>query len=150
MNKPWKVILAFLGVFLAGAVFGGFISLRVARSHDFRPSAMDKFTPMLLHRFSDRLELTTEQLEKIRTIVAATEAELRRLRSSGFKETVAVAENMNEQIAKVLTPAQVIKLDELKREMRERWRRDRPGRNPEGGRLPPPPPGVLDNAPPES
>ena len=31
MNKPWKVILAFLGVFLAGAVFGGFLSLGVAR-----------------------------------------------------------------------------------------------------------------------
>ena len=31
MDKPWKVILAFLGVFVAGAVFGGFFSLGVGR-----------------------------------------------------------------------------------------------------------------------
>ena len=30
MEQPWKVIFAFLGVFVAGAVFGGFFSLRVA------------------------------------------------------------------------------------------------------------------------
>jgi Spy/CpxP family protein refolding chaperone len=148
MNKPWKVILAFFGVFLAGAVFGGFVSLRVARSHDFRSAAMDKFTPMLLRRFADRLELTPEQLVKIRPIVTATEVELRRLRNSGFKETIAVAESMNEQIAKVLTPGQLSKLEELKMEMRERWRRERPARNIEGGRLPPPPPGDSDEPPP--
>lgn len=28
MDKPWKVICAFVGVFIAGAVFGGFFTLR--------------------------------------------------------------------------------------------------------------------------
>ncbi len=28
MDKPWKVISAFVGVFIAGAVFGGFFTLR--------------------------------------------------------------------------------------------------------------------------
>ncbi|PAW67545.1 MAG: hypothetical protein B9S34_05085 [Opitutia bacterium Tous-C1TDCM] len=28
MEKPWKVIAAFIGVFIAGAIFGGFFSLR--------------------------------------------------------------------------------------------------------------------------
>jgi hypothetical protein len=31
MDKPWKVILAFLGVFVAGAIFGGFFSLGIGR-----------------------------------------------------------------------------------------------------------------------
>jgi hypothetical protein len=31
MDKPWKVVLAFLGVFIAGAVFGGFFSLGLGR-----------------------------------------------------------------------------------------------------------------------
>ena len=31
MEKPWKVILAFLGVFVAGAVFGGFFSIGIGR-----------------------------------------------------------------------------------------------------------------------
>lgn len=30
MDKPWKVIFAFVGVFIAGAVFGGFFTLRTA------------------------------------------------------------------------------------------------------------------------
>ena len=28
MEKPWKVILAFVSVFIAGAIFGGVFSLR--------------------------------------------------------------------------------------------------------------------------
>lgn len=31
MDKPWKVLFAFLGVFVAGAVFGGLLALRVDR-----------------------------------------------------------------------------------------------------------------------
>lgn len=30
MDKPWKVICAFVGVFIAGAVFGGFFTLRTS------------------------------------------------------------------------------------------------------------------------
>lgn len=30
MDKPWKVILAFVGVFMAGAVFGGIFTLRAS------------------------------------------------------------------------------------------------------------------------
>ncbi len=30
MDKPWKVILAFVGVFMAGAVFGGLFTLRAS------------------------------------------------------------------------------------------------------------------------
>lgn len=37
MEKPWKVIAAFLGVFVAGAVFGGLFSARAAK----RPVVMN-------------------------------------------------------------------------------------------------------------
>lgn len=30
MDKPWKVVFAFVGVFIAGAVFGGFFTLRTS------------------------------------------------------------------------------------------------------------------------
>lgn len=33
MNNPWKVILAFVGVFIAGAVFGGLFTLRASGIH---------------------------------------------------------------------------------------------------------------------
>jgi hypothetical protein len=31
MDKPWKVVLAFVGVFIAGAVFGGFFAVGIGR-----------------------------------------------------------------------------------------------------------------------
>jgi len=138
MNKPWKVILAFLGVFLAGAVFGGLLVLRAARNHDMKSAAMDRFTTMVLTRYSNRLALTSEQKEIIRPIVMKAEGELRRVRNAGFKETVAIAEKMNEEVAKVLTPEQAGKLQKLRKEMSERWKRDRAKRN--GGPPRPPPP----------
>ena len=32
MDKPWKVIFAFVGVFIAGAVFGGLLALRIGKA----------------------------------------------------------------------------------------------------------------------
>lgn len=156
MNKPWKVILVFLGVFLAGAVFGGFVSIRLARHwfrDSFRPPAMEQFVPMILRKYSARLELTPGQLEQIRPIVRSADEELHRLRRNNFAATIAVAEKMNADIAALLTPEQQQKLQEMKEEWRERWKLDRLRRNRERNSPPPaegrpgdaPPPG---NAPP--
>ena len=150
MNKPWKVILAFTGVFLAGAVIGGVVTLRFVREmvRDFRP--MDRFEPLLMKRYASRLELTEEQREQVREIVRTTEKELRRLRGEGFKEAVSAGEKMNAQIEQILTPEQRVRLEELKQEMRERWkeqrkirlmRPDRPMGDGPPGMPPPPPPG---------
>ena len=43
MEKPWKVIVAFVGVFIAGSVFGGLLALRLhqrERAPRFAPAAM--------------------------------------------------------------------------------------------------------------
>lgn len=130
MNRPWKVILAFLGVFVAGAVFGGFLSLRMARNFIDKarlrgPAPMEQFTPQIFKRLSARLELTDDQKEKIRPIIKQADEELRRLRQTGTREAIAVAERMHEQVAGLLTAAQLQKLETMKREMRERWTRDR-------------------------
>jgi Spy/CpxP family protein refolding chaperone len=149
MNRPWKVILAFAGVFVAGAVFGGFLSLRFAPERMGmmrlqRATPMEQFTPQIFKRLSQRLDLTVEQKEKIRPIIRQADAEMRRLRLTGARDAIAVAENMHEQVAALLTPAQLKKLDDLKREMRERWARDRQqrwGDRSGPGGPPPPTPG---------
>jgi len=148
MNQPWKVSLAFAGVFVAGAVFGGFLSLRLAPERMGmmrlqRATPMEQFTPQIFKRLSQRLELTAEQKEKIRPIIKQADAELRRLRLTGARDAIAVAERMHEQVAALLTPAQLRELDALKREMRERWAKERQQRWGEraGPGGPPPPPG---------
>lgn len=144
MNKPWKVILTFLGVFLAGAVFGGFLSLRLLPHFRPAPPAQpgqprgpggEQFSLQVFRRLSDRLELTAEQKEKLRPIIKETDTEMRRLRTANFRESMALAEQMHEKIAAILTPAQLAKLEAMRKEMRERWTKDRQQR---WGDRPPP------------
>jgi len=42
MNAPWKVIAAFLGVFIAGAIFGGVFTLRVSTSRATVPPSGER------------------------------------------------------------------------------------------------------------
>ncbi|MCC6414531.1 MAG: hypothetical protein IT582_01280 [Opitutaceae bacterium] len=125
MNKTWKVIVAFLGVFIAGGVIGGVLSLRLVREHARERRTMDRFEPMAMKRYVERLGLTDEQRARVREIVRATDTELRRLRGEGFKATVAAGEEMNTRIEQLLTAEQKVRLEKIKQEMRERWRRER-------------------------
>ena len=108
---------------------------------------MDQFSLQIMKRFSNRLDLTAEQKEKLRPIIKQADADLRRLRQTGARDAIALAERMHEQVAEILTAEQLTKLEQMKRDMRERWQRERqqrwgerppPGSRP--GPLPPPPP----------
>jgi len=150
MNKPWKVIVAFLGVFVFGAVFGGFLSLRMAprfidNARPRGPAPLEQFSPQMFKRLADRLELTAEQKEKIRPILRQTEEEMRKVRQSGMRESMAVADRMHDQVAALLTAEQKTKLETLKRELRERWNKDRQRRM---GERPPGAPGPRDEGAP--
>lgn len=47
MDKPWKVVFAFIGVFVAGAVFGGLLALRVGHvMNERRIERRDRETAM--------------------------------------------------------------------------------------------------------
>lgn len=146
MNRTWKVVLAFVGVFVSGAVFGGFLSLRLAREQpgggdEGRRPPVNQFVPMILHRYAERLELTAEQREKIRPIMRAAEEELRLLRRENFGRSMTVADGMNEKISALLTPEQREKLAAMKQEWRERWQHERSRRLRDREAPPPPPPG---------
>ena len=73
MNKPWVVILAFLGVFAAGTVSGTLLGARYGRQifPRSRPSG-GNYSTQLMQRFSEQLNLTADQTEKIRPIVDKT------------------------------------------------------------------------------
>ena len=150
MDKPWKVISAFVGVFIAGSIFGGLLALRFDLSrHGMtkRPSAHDgPVLPQLMQRFVERLDLTLEQREQLRPVMERAGEDLRRLRQSGFRETGVVLERLQQDVARVLTPEQRVKLEKMREEMRARIHRERdrgprPERrgNPPGGSMPPPP-----------
>lgn len=142
MSTIWKISLAFLGVFAAGAVFGVFFAQWLVRPApaDVAPPRAERpadgqFAVMILKRLSQRLDLTPEQEAAIRPIVAQADQEMRRLRRESFRESLAVAERMHTEVATILTEAQRRQLEQMKQAMRERWAQDRQRRWGEG---PPP------------
>ncbi|HWA88225.1 MAG TPA: hypothetical protein VG710_18505 [Opitutus sp.] len=138
MEKPWKVIVAFIGVFVAGGIFGAALTLRWAehahRGH--RPAIPELH---MMDRLNSELSLTPDQQKRIAPIVSRAETETRRLRRESVQSFRAVMEQANVQIAAELTPEQRTKLDDMRKRFRERIERLR-ARDPDRQKTTPPPP----------
>ena len=79
MGKTWKVILAFIGIFLAGAVAGGFVSLRFVKvppPQVLRQTVTEQqWVIGQMRRFVNELKLDDAQRERVKPTVdrAATD-----------------------------------------------------------------------------
>lgn len=141
MDKSWRVILAFIGIFVAGTVTGGLITLRVVQTvkggprgerwfrspppGQAQPASSNNPAPpqiglQLFRRITDQLDLTPEQKEKIRPIEVRTSEDLRRLRRDVQHNTELLIEKSQDEIAAILTPEQRAKFEELVARGRER------------------------------
>ncbi len=149
MNKPWKVIIVLLGIFAAGGVTGGFVTLRVCKNKILNRPVPEEWAPKHLKRLVDRLALTPEQQEQIRPIVRRNMEQLNRVRNQSMAETQTVVEGMQRDISAQLTPEQRTKFEQMNRELREaREAREKAEREKRmnldrtlGDRPPPKPPG---------
>lgn len=153
MTRTVKIWLIFTGVFLAGAVCGGFVSLRVAKMMVDRDRGPDRFMTSMLNRYSDRLQLTDEQREAIRPLIEEMIEQIRKAR----RDTAQSIQAIEAQIAAELTPQQIELLAEFQREQREKWNRLMEKREQElrggpkagdGGRPPGPAGGAKQGPPP--
>jgi hypothetical protein len=111
MDKPWKVVFAFVGVFVAGAVFGGFFTLRSSARRPnpeivTLPSAVPPqvapapgptksgqpspprsgISVALMRQFAQRLSLSAEQREKVRPIFARWGEDFQHLRQENDRQ----------------------------------------------------------------
>ncbi|MBI3886172.1 MAG: hypothetical protein HY302_10640 [Opitutae bacterium] len=130
MDKPWKIALVLLGIFVAGALTGGAISVRIARKMFAARPGPEQWTPLQMKRLADRLELTPEQTTLLHPIVRRNMEELNRLRTYSFAETRSIVERMHREIVGTLTPEQRSKFEQMNKELRERALRFQPGRGP--------------------
>lgn len=119
MNKPWIVILVLLGIFAAGGVTGGFVTLKVCRDKIVNRPVPDEWEPRHLKRLSERLDLSAEQREQLRPIIRRRMEHLNRLRSQSMAETRVVVEAMQREISEMLTPEQRLKFEQMNRELRK-------------------------------
>jgi hypothetical protein len=146
MQNPWKVVVAFLAVFVAGAVFGGFFSLGIgARWMSMETPAAPVIpdrpvsapavrrpllqepanwrTPMLLRRYAERLNLTPEQKERIMPVFQRATEDYRRVQQTAFRDTAILLKRLAHDIAKELTPEQRRKLEQLEEKQAEQLRK---------------------------
>jgi Spy/CpxP family protein refolding chaperone len=148
MTKPWQIILVLVGIFAAGGVAGGFVTLRICKDRLANRPVPEEWAPRHLKRLHDRLELTPAQEDQIRPIVRHSIEHLNRIRNNSMEESKMVVETMQRDISEKLTPEQRAKFDQMNREMRElrdarekaeraeRAKRANPDRPDEGGRPP--------------
>ena len=136
MNQPWKVIFAFVAVFIAGSVFGGFFALRIRQQVVPRGGAEPVLLPPqnlpaipLLRRFAERLELTDEQREKLRPIVLKAENELNRVREDSMRGSQSILQRVQQEFRAELTPRQRRQLDQMEERQRDIMRQERMRKN---------------------
>ncbi|MFZ9747186.1 MAG: hypothetical protein ACO3G4_11200 [Opitutaceae bacterium] len=147
MDRTWKVILAFVGVFIAGAVFGGFFTLRSAArvaettrpkagsakasaskptpGGPATPAAAKGIAPQLMRQLNQRLSPTPEQQKAIRPIVSRASEDLQRMQKEHLADTTRTTERMYADVAALLTPMQRTQLEQMRQEMLERVRKVR-------------------------
>lgn len=142
MDKPWKVVVAFTGIFAAGLVAGGLVALRIMnRPPPPRFASPEQFGPQLMKRFAAKLDLTDEQQNKIRPLILKAGEDLHLIRRQAWTNSTSTIDKLEADIAAQLTPEQKVKFDQLLAEQREklkriseerqkRWREIHPGEPP--------------------
>jgi len=124
MDKTWKAVLAFIGIFLAGAVAGGFVSLNFVRVPP--PQVLRQTVPEQqwvigqMHRFVNELKLNEAQREQVKPALERAAGDIRRLRRRAYRETMDIIEGVNNEIAPMLTEEQKEKFEDIRWLQRKR------------------------------
>jgi hypothetical protein len=151
MEKPWKVIFAFVSVFIAGAIFGAFFSLRTGgqlprmKAGEFRARKGDaqnavgqapQSRPLLgpsqpvqaaqiMRRYTERLDLSPEQRKKVNPLIQRATEDIRRQQQNNFRENGIIVQRLQQDISRELRPEQRARLAEMEERQRELMQQQR-------------------------
>ena len=138
MNKSlrWKLILAFVLVFLAGVACGFFSTVLV--HYFFTRMDSESMTQHMKQRLRAELKLTPQQMQQISPIIDHAASQLKTKREQTMRDVHEIFEQTHHDMQPFLTPEQRTRLEEL--EKRHRHLLHRHGFMAHGP-PPPPPPG---------
>ncbi|MDB4745664.1 hypothetical protein OAG52_00595 [Verrucomicrobia bacterium] len=136
--NAWKVILAALVIYVAGIVTGNFASgLAKGTPEDSQGQQSARPRPPRMHdlvrRMESRLHLESEQTEKVRKIVEASQERMRTLNDELRPKFETESQSMRLEIEALLSEEQLAKFDEVFERSGIRPSRGPGGRGP-GGR----------------
>jgi len=132
MNKPWKLVLLLVGIFLVGAVSGTIVGLRTPRAAVPPPQPPpEKWADLHLKKALGKLELTPAQLAEIEPIMRQRMKELGDLRAQYLEQNHALRVQMEREVSAKLDARQRVLYEEHNQRFRERQRRLENGDRPE-------------------
>ncbi len=118
MRSRWILIAAFAGMFALGGLTGGFLgrahTLRELRARMGGPGAEPR-TQFRVAALTRALDLTDDQVEAVRTILAEAEAKHELIVGPVRTDLDALRDETDGRIREVLTPEQREKFDEHRR-----------------------------------
>ena len=116
MNKSlrWKLLLAFVLVFVAGAACGFFGAVHMHQIF-FAHMAPDSMARHMKERLRVELSLTPDQMQKISPIVDHAVSQLKTTREQTMRSVHEIFSQTHHEIQPLLTPEQRIKLEEMEK-----------------------------------
>ena len=109
-----------VAIFVAGCVTGGVLTVAITKRVMARRTAANNFGAVVVQHYQKQLELTPEQVDKLKPVFARAAAELRSSRSNMMTEAMLAMRQMNEDIARELTPEQQARFEKMKERNRAR------------------------------
>ena len=125
ITRHWKIGVCLVAIFIAGAVTGAMITVRVAKNYIARQSNLERWAASALRDYEKRLNLTPEQAAKLRPVFDSTAKRLHEVRAETGRETLVVLRDMNDEVSRELTPDQQKRLEDIKKDFLARWRNQR-------------------------
>ena len=116
----WKIVLTLFAIFVAGAVTGGFLTIRAMKYEMPRRIEVPPGTPFSVDRWLAHLHLTPDQDQKLRPIIEQVDNELRNLRALDLREIEGILDRAQDRMNPVLTPGQRERLRQMLEERKQR------------------------------
>ncbi len=127
--RHWKIAACLAAIFVAGAVSGSLVTLRVVKKSLGRNLNSEGWAAATLQAYRKKLKLTPEQIHKIQPEMDQAAQEIKGIGGNARLEIFSVVMRMNEQIATELTAEQQKLFEEMKQDFREKWK-NRPAARP--------------------
>ena len=117
----WKIVLTLIAIFVAGAVTGGFLTIRAMKYEMPRRSEVRLGTPFTVDRWRAPLRLTPEQDLKLRPIAQQTDNELRNLYALNLREVDGILDRAQDRMNPILRPDQQQRLRQMVKNENNIW-----------------------------